>query len=454
MIHCITMREITFLGASSDIVTGSNYIVTDNDGYGIVVDFGMFQGDRHTDQLNYDQLTFNPVDIHSVLLTHAHLDHVGRLPMMTKYGFRGRIYMTAATKALAEVVMLDSAKIAMHDNDKPILYNKEDVYDTLERIDLVSYDEEFELGKVKVKFKDAGHILGSASISLDDGHKKLVFSGDLGNSPEEIVKPTDYFDSADHVVLESTYGDKDHPEDNPDETIQKEINAIEKTNATLLIPSFSIERTQVLLHKIDHMKRDGRVKNETKVYLDSPMAIKATDIYKAFPDLYNQEMKDHVEKDAPFDFPGLRVIERSKDSKRIKNKKEARVIIAGSGMMAGGRILNHAIDFLGNPENRLLIVGFQAEGTYGRKIIEGAKKLKIYGKQVDMRAHLTELYSMSAHAGQSNLMKWVSKLKGAKKVFLTHGEKAQRDTLAQKIKNNLDIKQVEKPMLKQSFLLE
>lgn len=447
------MKSITFLGASSDIVTGSSYIVTHSNGTRTMIDMGMFQGDEKTDAYNYKPLIFDPKKVQNILLTHAHLDHVGRLPMMVKHGFRGNIYMTAPTKALAEVVLLDSAKIALNEHTKPILFNEQDVYDTLNRIKIIQYDEVFQVNGTSIKYKDAGHILGSASISMWGENKKLIFSGDLGNSPDNVVRPTDYFEEGEYVVMESTYGDKNHPHDNPDETIQKEINLIEQTGATLLIPSFSIERTQVLLHKIDHMKKEGKVKNETKVYLDSPMGIKATDIYRSFPELFNDEMQSHTEQDEPFEFPGLNVIESPKDSKKIKKTSGPKVIIAGSGMMAGGRILNHAIDFLPIPSTRLLIVGFQAEGTHGKEITMGAKSIKIYDQTVAVKASVTELYSMSAHADQDNLMKWIEKVKGAKKVFLTHGEKVQRETLSEKIKKELGITSVERPSISQTFEL-
>lgn len=446
------MRDLTFLGASSDIVTGSSYLLNDDKG-GILIDMGMFQGTEETEKLNHKELTFDASKVHTVLLTHAHLDHVGRLAMLVRNGFTGKIYMTPATRALAEVVMLDAAKIALGDIDRPVLYGEEDVFNTLSKIQIVDYHQKFKIGESEIHFRDAGHILGSASILINDGKQKIIFSGDLGNSPDNIVKPTEFFEEGDLVIMESTYGDKNHPLDNPDETIQREINLIEQTGATLLVPSFAIERTQVLLHKINHLKKSGLIRPETRVYLDSPMALKATDIYKAFPDLFNEEMKTHYETGHPFDFDGLRVIENVNDSRKIKRDKDPKVIISGSGMMAGGRILNHAIEYLPYQQTRLLIVGFQAEGTIGRQIAEGARIVEIYDRKVKVNAHKTELYSMSAHADQHALLKWLGHIRGVKKVFLTHGEKIQRDTLAEKIKNELSINEVEKPLLDQTFNL-
>lgn len=275
----------------------------------------------------------------------------------------------------------------------------------------------------------------------------------LCNYPEEIVRPTEFFDEADYVVMESTYGDKNHPDDHPDTILLSEINEVEKNGGVLLIPSFSIERTQVLLHKLDHFKRDKKIKEETIVYLDSPMGTKATNVYKSFADLFNSKLEDHDKHDDPFDFPGLIVTSRNKDSKKITEKSGSKVILAGSGMMSGGRILGHAKNYLSDPNNRLLIVGFQAEGTIGREIVEGAKEVKIKGEIVPVRAHVTEIYSMSAHADQRRLMEWIGKIKNVKKVFLIHGEKSGRDSLAEKITKELNIKEVEKPELKQTFEL-
>lgn len=445
------MKAITFLGASSGIVTGSNYLLTDDDGYGIVLDFGMFQGSDEIDKHNYKPMQFDAREVHSMILTHAHLDHVGRLPLLTRNGFTGKIYATAATKALAEIVMFDSARINSRETEKPLLYTEHDVIDTLHRFETVKYNDEFEIGKSKVIYKNAGHILGSASVEINDGRKKIIFSGDLGNSPQLIEKTTEMFDEGDIVIMESTYGDKSHPSEDPTKTIQEEINMAEDTKATLLIPSFSIERTQVLLHMIAVMKKHGKVGNDTPVFLDSPMAIRATEVYKSFSNLYSEELFKYSQSNNIFDFPGLKITERSSLSKKIAKRQGAKVIIAGSGMMNGGRILHHAKQNLSNSRTRLLIVGFQAENTIGRQIIDGAKAIDIDGREVNMNAHLTELRSMSAHADQPRLMKWLKNIKGTKKVFLTHGEDPQRNVLSEKIKSDLNIEDINLPQLGERF---
>lgn len=445
------MKAISFFGASSGIVTGSNYLLTDDDGYGIVVDMGMFQGTQEVDKHNYDPLGFDAREVHTMLLTHAHLDHVGRLPMLTRHGFTGKIYATKPTKELAEVVMFDSAKINNLDKHTPTLYTDEDVFNTLERFEVIQYDQEFEIGKNKVVYKDAGHILGSSSIVINDGRKNIVFSGDLGNYPQIIEHSTQFIEKGDIVIMESTYGDKSHPDQDYTKIIQDEINAVEDRKSTLLIPSFAVERTQVILHIIDKLKKENKVHKDTEVFLDSPMAIRATKIYKNNNKFFNEELYKYSQANDVFDFPGLHVVNKAKYSRKIHRMKGAKVIIAGSGMMNGGRILNHAKSFLANPTTRLLMVGYQAEETVGRAILEGAKEVEIDGGVIKMNAHLTTINSMSAHADQPRLMKWLKNIKGANKIFLTHGEDIQREALSEKIKSELNIEDINRPNLGERF---
>lgn len=426
--------HIQFFGAAGT-VTGSNFLLSDDKGYGVIVDMGMFQGSEELESLNYQPINFDAREVHSVFLTHAHLDHVGRMPILMKHGFSGKIYMTQATKEIAEVVLRDAAKIMQHDEDKPVLYTEEDVFDFLNLSEVVSYGEVVDVGNTKATFRDAGHILGSASIEMNLASigKKIVFSGDLGNSPEELVRPTELIESSDIVVMESTYGDRNHPTDDPDTTLVKEINEVERTGGALLIPSFSVERTQTLLHKIAHYKLENKVKNGTPVFMDSPMGEKVTEIYKNFPDLFNEDVSDEAKSKDPFSFPNLTIIGDYKGSQKIKGLQGPKVIIAGSGMMNGGRILEHAAHFLPMNTTRLLIVGFQAENTLGREIEEGAKDVNIYGANVKVAATVTSLHSMSAHADQNTLLKWLKHIKNVQKVYLVHGEDEPRAGLKKEI---------------------
>ncbi len=427
------MKSIQFLGAAGE-VTGSSYLLTGHDDSSIVIDLGLFQGSKEITDHNYDPLGFRPSDIKGVFLTHAHLDHGGRLPLLVFGGYFGKIYMTAPTAALLALSLTDAAKIAQETFDHAPLYGMEEVEKVLEMIEIVEYGKQFQVGGFSITFRDAGHILGSASIEVVDtsDKQKIVFSGDLGNTPEDIVKPTEYIESADIVVMESTYGDSTHPKEDPTEILGQELQKIDQAGGVLLIPAFSLERTQEVLHRIHHLKKDGKIRGDTPVFLDSPMGIRATLIFREFKTFYNKEMQSHT--DDPFGFEGLVVTEDAKDSKAIIKAMEPKAIIAGSGMMSGGRILHHALNYLSDPKTTVLFVGYQAEETAGRKILEGARNVRIYDKNVQVKAAIREIKTLSSHADSPKLLDWVSHIKNVKKVFLVHGEEKQRQALADKIK--------------------
>lgn len=435
------MKKIRFLGASGE-VTGSCYHVIASDGTQILVDLGMFQGPKEITTLNYKELQFNPSEIKAVVLTHAHLDHCGRLPLLVYGGFNGKIYMTAPTAALVDVILTDAAKIAQEKIDYEPLYGPDEVLKTLKMIETITYEDEINIGGFTATFKDAGHILGSASIEVVDKQDKtkMIFSGDLGNTPEDIIKPTVYSDNGDIVVMETTYGDKDHKKENPTDIIQEEINTIENGNGVLLIPAFSLERTQEILHKIHHLKKDGKIRMDTPVFMDSPMGIRATEIFKQFREFYNEELQSHT--DDPFSFEGLATTLEARDSKEIIKAMDPKVIIAGSGMLSGGRMLQHAFNYLPRPTTRILFVGYQAEETLGRQIVQGRRNITLFGKPVKIRANVRAIESLSSHAGQTKLVEWLKHIKGAKKVFLIHGDKQQRLAFADKIKKELQIPHV------------
>jgi metallo-beta-lactamase family protein len=449
------VKSIEFFGAAGDEVTGSNYLVTASDGSQVLVDFGMFQGSDELDRKNYDLLKFHPPSLTGVFLTHAHLDHCGRLPLLVYGGFEGKIYMTAPTRSFVEIILSDSARIAEKDRTKRPLYTMDEVDKVLRMIEIVPYDEEVKAGSFRAVFKDAGHILGSSSIILTDNESKksIVFSGDLGNTPQDLVKPTVYIDQADYVVMESTYGDKNHPTEDYRTIIQEEINAVEKAGGVLLIPAFAIERTQELLHIIHHLKKDGKVRAETPIYLDSPMGINVTEVYLDFQEFYSDEIKGHGE-DIPFNFEGLNIIDEASQSRGILEVPPPKVIIAGSGMMSGGRIMHHGLNYLKHETTRLLFVGYQAEETMGREILEGAQNVVIDKKQIPVRAKIRKIETLSSHADQQKLLKWVGHIKGVEKVMLTHGEKIQRETLSALITKELGIQQVILPHNEELVSLE
>ena len=439
--------RLKFLGAAG-MVTGSCYLL---DGR-ILIDLGMFQGTEEVAKHNYEPLDFDPERVDSVIVTHAHLDHCGRLPLLAQRNFGGQIFMTEASRELVEIVLLDCAKLSREDREKVPLYNEEEVAEVLTRVKTVGYDEEFDLGGGFIgRLVDAGHILGSASVEITKEGRKIVFSGDLGNSPQDLIRPTEYIKQGEMVVMESTYGDRLHGIEDPKVTIAEEIKAVEKSGGTLLIPAFSLERTQELLHILDHLKKAGEVKADVKVYLDSPMAIRTTEVFKRHEELYNRELKGHRKNDDPFDFPGLVIVENGRESRKIKLTKGAKVIIAGSGMMTGGRMIQHAEEFLPQETTRLLFVGYQAVGTLGRRVLGGQKKVYINGQEIEVRAQIREVTSMSAHADQAQLLKWLEQIKGVRQVFLTHGEEG-RLVLAEKIKTDLQLP-VRMPVLGEEFAI-
>jgi metallo-beta-lactamase family protein len=446
--------KITFLGASGT-VTGSSYALTSGAGQSILIDLGMFQGLPDIEELNYRHFAFDARKLTGVVLTHAHLDHCGRLPIILPKGFRGEIYMTLPTADLTEIALVDSAKVAKQDH-KEILYDRRLALKTIDQFKTEDYRTPFRIGDFVITFRDAGHILGSATLEITDTQanseiKKIVFSGDLGNSPEDLVKPTELLDTADAVVMESTYGDKLHPTDDPSEALLKEVQAVEESGGVLLIPSFALEKTQELLHMLMHLKEEGKIKFATPVVLDSPLAEKATYAYLDAPQLLNEHLQQELKTGIPFDFPGLKIMQSIVESADLDKNAGPLVIIAGSGMMSGGRIMAHAATFLPLPTTRIFFTGYQGEGTIGRALIEGQKEVEIDGYHVPVKASINKTEAMSSHADQGQLLKWLGAMKGVKKVFITHGEDPSREALKQKITETLSISDVTLPKLNQEF---
>ncbi len=449
-----TMR-VKFLGAAGT-VTGSCYLLMSQSGQSIMVDCGIFQGSDDAENLNYSQLACNCSTVSGLLLTHAHLDHSGRLPTLLSQGFNKTIWMTPPTRDLTEISLIDAEKINKEEVNKKVLFTKEDVDSIVKLFKTVEYDTSFSIGCFLITMRDAGHILGSASLEIVDqsvqqGIKKIVFSGDLGNTPEDLIRATELIDNGEVIVMESTYGDSVHPTDNPSDTIQLEINTIESSGGTLLIPAFSIERSQEILHRILHLKKSGKVKNETTIYFDSPMGEKTTQVFEKYRQYYNDELKTDLLTGDPFTFPGFKNIESPDESISIDQSLAPKVIIAGSGMMTGGRIVKHALHYLPIPSTQLLIVGYQAEGTLGRALLDGKKNINIMGTEIEIKAHISQSQAMSSHADQPKLINWLKNIKGIKKIFITHGEDRPRSTLAERIKSELSLSDITLPVFNQEW---
>lgn len=446
--------KIKFLGASGT-VTGSSYVLTSGSGQSILIDLGMFQGPPEEDKLNYEPYDYDPSKLVGAILTHAHLDHCGRLPILTSKGFNGDIWMTAPTRDLTEISLLDSAKIAKQDG-KPFLYDKNGAESTIAQFKTTQYRTPVTIGDFTVNFRDAGHILGSASVEITDKNPdseiaKIVFSGDLGNTPEDLLQETELIDSADAVVIESTYGDRLHPKDDPSIDLKKEINIVEASGGTLLIPAFSLDRTQEVLHLIMHLKKDGKILSETPVYMDGPMAEKATAVYNNYTGIFNSHIQNDFKMGNPFQFPGFTVVSGREESQALHTQNGTKVIIAGSGMMVGGRIVGHAAFYLPLSSTRLFIVGYQGVETLGRDLQEGAHEVVINGIKTAVNAIVGSTKSMSSHADQGQLMNWLKHIKGVKKVFITHGEDTSRAALSEKISEELEVKDIALPILNQEI---
>lgn len=443
--------EITLFGAARG-VTGSCYSITANNEK-VLVDCGMFQGSKDLVKLNYENFEFNPREYKALILTHAHLDHCGRVPKLFKYGFKGKIYCTNATKELAFIVLMDAAKIAAqdteHENKRRIqaglpprkpLYSESDVKSVMKLFNVISYGQEVEITKnIKAKYYDAGHIIGAASIQLivTEGKKKTIiaFSADIGQADAVLVKNTNPIPNADYVFIESTYGDRLHP---PVEERKRDfLRIVKETYARggkLMIPSFAIERAQEILYYLGQFQRDKLIP-KMKVFLDSPMAAKATVVFTKYKEYYNQEIQNSLKKwGSPFEFPGLTTTQTVNESKAINGITEPCIIIAGNGMCTGGRIKHHIRNNISDEKNTLLFIGYQAKGTLGYWIKQKERIVRLLGTDVLVNAKIESMEGFSAHADYLGLLAWLKNFAPKpKKVFIVHGEEEQSKAFAIKV---------------------
>lgn len=432
---------IRLFGAAKE-VTGSCYSIEDKEK--ILVDCGMFQGSKDTERKNYENFPFNPKEYSAVLLTHAHLDHSGRIPKLVREGFRGKIYATDATKELAEIIFNDAAKIAKQDTEnenerrqkqglpprKPI-YNEVDVKNAMKLFTIVKYDEEFKIGNMKVKYYDAGHIIGAASIQLEINGKTIVFSGDIGQKTSVLVKKTEAIKKADYVFIESTYGDRLHSLFEEKDFI-KIIKESYNKNGKLMIPSFAVERAQEILYLIGKFIREDKIP-KMEIYLDSPMAEKATAVFVKYNKYYNENVKKDIKKIGnPFIFPELKITSSVEESKKINSIANC-IVVAGNGMCTAGRIKHHIRNGIDNPRNTLLFVGYQAEGTLGYWIKKGEKRIKLLGDEKEVKAKIESIDGFSAHADYKGLIEWLENFSKIKKVYVCHGEEKQAKEFSKKI---------------------
>lgn len=446
--------KIHFLGANRQ-VTGSRYCLETADSK-ILIDCGMFQ-ERKFVSRNWDKSPIPPDDLDAMLLTHAHLDHCGLIPKLVAEGFDGPIYCTRPTVDLAEVIMRDSAKIQEEDAaykrkrhkkegrepKRPVkpLYTDEAVNATLPLLEGVPYDTAWQItDSVSVVFREAGHILGSAMLQLvvteGESTYQVLFSGDIGQWGKPLIRDPSLFESADYVVMESTYGDRDHKQHGDVETqLCDVINATVERGGNVVIPTFAVERAQELMYFIGRLVHADKIP-DLKIFLDSPMAVDVTDIFKQYRECFDQETWEMiVSKQPPLRFPGLHMTRRSSESKAINNEKEPCIIMASAGMCTAGRVKHHLRKNIWRPESTILFVGYQAHGTLGRQIRDGNSTVRIHGRNYDVKAQVAQIYGFSGHADRETLLRWIGNLKSApKQIFLAHGEEDAANSLAAEIK--------------------
>ncbi len=436
--------KVHFFGASRE-VTGTCYLL-ETGSHRVLIDCGIFQGGDHDSARNQLPFPFAPGEIDAVFLTHPHMDHVGRVPQLVKRGYRGPIFATAPTADLAKLLWKDMLTVmqdAFRREQTPPLYDEEDVARAGERLEAVEYEHATEIcaGAFRVKFHDAGHVLGSSFIEFQTEGHTIVFSGDLGNDDVPILRPTARRPKCDALVIESTYGDRLHENLETRMTVLREL--VKKTVArkgALVIPTFAIERTQELMLTLHHLAEKGDIPR-VPVFLDSPLAIDATHVYEEYTRYFNDKAEsEFLSGHQLFNLPGFVATKTVEMSKRINDVVPPKIILAGSGMMTGGRILHHLVRYLPDPNSTVMIVGYQAARTLGRRLYEGAKSVRIHGQDVRVNATVTSVGAWSAHADQAKLLRWVTEGEGKPKViFVTHGEENAADTLARKFRRDMNI---------------
>lgn len=426
--------------------TGANFLLKTPE-LSILVDCGLIQGSRYAMEENRAEFTYDPTKIAYLLVTHAHMDHIGRIPKLVRAGFSGVIYSTPETKELAALMLEDAqALIAREARQSGLdpMYEKEDVAHALSLWKTIEYHEAFQLAPgISLYWKDAGHILGSAIIEValgeGDAKTKIAFTGDLGNSPTPLLRDTEFVTDADYMVMESVYGDRNHePKDVRSARLRSIISETLQKGGTVVIPAFSIERTQIILYEINNLI-ESNVIPHVPVFLDSPLAIKVTDVYRNHIEEFNKKTQDTIKAgDDIFNFPGLRIVNDHQESQTIDRMKGPKIIVAGSGMSVGGRVLHHETSFLDDPKSTILLVGYQVAGSLGRQIEDKRPSVTIDGQKIQVRARIEKISGYSSHKDSDNLVDFVSHaLPRLKKVFVAMGENQSSAFLAQRLRSEI-----------------
>jgi metallo-beta-lactamase family protein len=448
------MTRIRFLGAAGT-VSGSKYLI-DTGETRFLVDYGMFQGPKKLRLLNWEHPVISPASVDHVLLTHAHIDHSGMLPVLVREGFNGKILATRVTAELCEISLMDAAhlqeedarfankmKFSKHTPALP-LFTTEDAERAISHLKPVDYDETIALSDgTSVRFVDAGHILGSAiveaSVPSNGKTLRMVFSGDLGRYDALILRDPADVEYADYLLVESTYGDRRHAPDQPVEALQSIINETAKRGGMLVIPSFAVGRTQALLYLLRDMRLRGLIP-DLPIFVDSPMALRVTDVFCRHIDIFDEEAKSVYRKtgQCPLLSPNLKFVHSKEESQKLNDMRFPAIIISASGMATGGRILHHLKYRLPDPRNTILFVGYQAVGTRGQMLRDGAREIKIHGDMVPVRANIRHIEVFSGHADSTEIMRWLSSFKQPPKMtFVVHGEENSSRALAEEIHSSL-----------------
>ena len=434
--------KITFYGGTGS-VTGANFLL-EIDGKKILVDCGLTQGMKLADDVNWNPFPYDPKGIDVLFVTHAHVDHLGRIPKLVHEGFRGKIYSTEPTRALAGPMLEDTAGILGKNTDLGLdkIYSEENRKLSLSLWQGFKYHQKLNLTPdVEVSFLNAGHILGSAMVEFVYNGKKIVFTGDLGNSPSPLLPDTEKITDVDYLIMESVYGDRNHESrDDRRRLLAEAIQDNHKRKGTLIIPTFSLERAQELLFELDALVLNDRIP-VMPMFFDSPLAIRLTEVFKQYKNYFNENAQKAISPGKYlFDFPGLHNTLKSEESKMIGDVPNPKIVIAGSGMSTGGRIVYHERHYLPDPNNTILLTGYQSIGTPGRLIEEGMKVVHVMGEEVNVRAHVAKISGYSGHKDSDGLLSFVEDTQDKlKKVFVVMGEPKSEMFLAQKLRDNLGI---------------
>jgi|TARA_B100000749_G_scaffold280077_2_gene274662 metallo-beta-lactamase family protein len=427
--------KLKFLGATGT-VTGSKYLI-EHGNERVLIDCGLFQGGKRLRLRNWEKLPVDAKSITAVILTHAHIDHSGYLPRLVKDGFKGNIYSTPATRDLCKIMLPDCGHLMeeearyankrKYSKHKPALplFTIDDAKSTLSQFHAVQYGEKFELGSgLSFNYSNAGHILGSAHVSISDGAKNIVFSGDIGRQEDEMMRVPEPPKHADYLLMESTYGNRAHPKSDAEEELAAIINRTIHRGGTIIVPAFAVGRAQLVLHYVSKLLKAGKI-SKFPIYLNSPMATNVTNVY------CEHEYNHRLSKEECHEMCDVaQYVYSPEESKALNESPRPKLIISASGMATGGRVIHHIKAFGTNPKNTLLFAGFQAGGTRGEKIVSGAETVKIHGQEIPIRAEVCNLSHLSAHADQSELIDWAGGISNRpQKVFITHGEGDGSNTL-------------------------